>query len=134
MSLIIVKKVGDLEYIIFTPLVWATIFLLFSVAFTGLYLNNFSLEPKFYVECPYEDGCFNMFYNSPACIGSPYEYTPICTQNFIRYGSSIGDKPDFITANLSWITFLIVGVFIFLNTLLFNKGFIGKLKLGDRLE
>lgn len=134
MSKIIIKKFGDLEYNIYTPLVWTTIIILLVVAFTGLYLNDFSLEPKFYVECNALGGCFNMFYNSLACTGSSYEFTAICTEEFIPYGSSIGDKPDFITRNLSLITLVIVGGFIFFNTLLFNKGFLGKLKLGDRLE
>jgi hypothetical protein len=88
----------------------------------------------YYIECSSVDGCLNLYYNSPNCIGSVYEYTSLCTQKFIPYNSSLGTKPDFITRNIISLMFLIVGSFLFVNTIFFNKGFIKSLNLGGKLE
>ena len=131
MNWFIDKQLGNRTYRVSKPLVYLTIILLLSLVVLGFAENDWSLESKYYVECNAVDGCFNVMYNSLACDGSDFEYTPLCTQKFIPYGSSIGEKPSFIVSNTNLITLLIVGAFLFFNTFLYNKEFFKNLKLED---
>jgi len=131
MNWFIDKQFGDKTYRVSKPLIYLTLILLSSLVVLGFAENDWSLESKYYVYCPDEAGCFNSMYNSLACIGSKFENTALCTQEYIPYNSSIGDKPSFIVSNTNLFTLLIVGAFLFFNTLLYNKEFFKNFKLEE---
>lgn len=129
MNLFIVKKFRDVEYKVFLPLVWLTVFILLGVSFYGLSSSGWDLNSNsFYVYCDSVGGCFNEYYDSPSCVDSVYSGTLLCTQEFIPYKSSIGVKPHFIVQYTNLIILIVVGGFLVLNTVLFNRGFFKKLK------
>jgi hypothetical protein len=131
MNWFIDKRFGDRTYRVSKPLVYLTIILLSTLVVLGFAENDWSLESKYYVYCPDEEGCFNSMYNSVACVGSKFENTALCTQKYLPYNSSIGEKPSFIVANTNTITLIIVSLFLFFNTFLYNKEFFKNLKLEE---
>lgn len=120
MKLFIIKRFGARDYRIFLPLFWLVIALLLFVSLFGLYENDWSLAPNYYSYCSDTRGCFNNYYNSSICHDG-LENNPICTQKHLYYEESIGNKPSWIVANSNLILIVALGLFLFLNTFLFNK-------------
>lgn len=120
MNLFIIKRFGARDYKIFLPLFYLVIALLLFVSMFGLYENDWSLAPNYYSYCSDSRGCFNEYYNSSICKGEIQNNT-ICTQIRLEYKESIGNKPSRIVANSNLILVASLGLFLFLNTLLFNK-------------
>jgi len=129
MKIFLTRKFGDKEYIVCLPLLWLVSFVLLSLVVFGFYQNDWSLSPNYYKYCSDPIGCNNDFFNSVSCLGSVYEYTPICTQKFIPYQAHIGDKPSWIIENINWISIVSIALFLILNTFLFNKKILKDIKV-----
>ena len=129
-NLFLVRKFRDFEYRVFKPLFWFTIICFLLLGGFGLWENNFSLDSKFYMVCNSKAGCVNEYYGSDSCLNSVYRDTPLCTQEFLFYGQSFGDKPSFITANLNSIVLALLLMFLVSNTLLFNRHLLSKVDGG----
>lgn len=128
MKALITKKIGSVDYHIHRPIFFVATFLLLALALVGLYQNDWSLEPKFYLTCNQKDGCVNGYYNSLACPGSPYEYTALCTREKLFYGESFGERPTFITRHINTLATVVILIALLLNTLLFNKDVVDMIK------
>ena len=129
MNYFITRRFGDKEYRVCLPLFYLTIILLISLVYLGFSLNGWSLESKFYVYCNSEEGCINPYYNSINCLNSVYSNTLLCSKEKLFFNESIGERPNFFIRNLNVLVIAIIGLFILLNSVLFNKELVKGLKL-----
>lgn len=104
------------------------LFVLMSILILGtfsyaLWVTGGSDRAYPYLTCSGKVDCRNPLFNSSDCGLRIPSDSPVCTQEFVLAGGSLGTKPPFIY-EFFW-TFIVVEIFLVLglNHLLFNKGF-----------
>ena len=75
------------------------------------------LAGGFYAECFGPDVCVNPFYDS-SCLVTGVS----CESEFVPVGWSYGERPSFAVRSFPLVAFLVVFGSLFLNHLLYNKG------------
>jgi hypothetical protein len=129
MKLFITKLIFKKEYKVSLILLWLTLVSLLAIVILGFSENGWSLEDKLYMACNSEPKCFNTFYGSNSCNELKYSSTPLCIMEYVPYGFTYGEAPSFIFKNSNALSIALLGVFLFLNTILFNKDFLKDFKV-----
>jgi len=118
------------EYKFFKPMIWLFVLAIVGLGVYVLSLNNFTGNPYYYSYCPVNSNnntffsqCFNAYYHSNLCGSEIKNDDPLCSQEFILAGNSLGVKPPWLVVNFFIIVLALILILVLLNHLIFNKGF-----------